>query len=138
MRPTRMPQRVEVPLFPTEEYMEPWTTGQLKPVLPGILEGIITFPIHGDIPVRMERRANDRHGECAQLYIQSYAPSDGQLVLIQDIDFPDFWHGVIPVLGYWYTIRVEPKTWTIHFIDAIQPLPAQKWDKVEVMGSPHN
>ena len=99
------------------------TTGHMLPVAPGILEGGIEFPVRGILPFRMERRPNDRAGQCAKLtLLQPYSAAD--LVLIEDMDAPNYWHGQISIEGYLFFVRVEKdgRKMAISFLDAIQPI----------------
>ena len=98
-------------------------SGHLSSVAAGILEGDVEFPVRGTFSFKMERRPNDTKGECALLTCKHpYATAD--MVLIVDMDHPDFWHGQIPIEGYWYFVRIQKdgKRMAINFHDAIQPI----------------
>lgn len=100
----------------------PHTSGYLVSAAPGVLEGDITFPVRGVLQFRMERRPDTRFGQSAKLIC--LAPySDADLVLAQEIDAPDFWHGFIRVEGYDYRVRAERdgKRMALAFFDTAQP-----------------
>lgn len=99
------------------------TSGHLASVAPGILEGIIEFPVRGSLQMRMERLANDRVGECARLIcLAPYSLCD--LVLIHEIDQPSHWWGQIPIEGYLFFVRAlrDGKQMAIEFLDCKQPV----------------
>jgi hypothetical protein len=104
-------------------------TGELKSVAPGILEGNVTFPVRGDIRIRMERRPNDRWGGgAAHLFCLAPAWSDCTLALIEasieENEPTDYWHGFLSIEGYLFQVRAvrDGKRMLISFLDAIQPM----------------
>lgn len=103
-------------------------TGNLKSIAPGILEGAISFPVRGDIVFRMERRDHDSYGgEVAFLCTKDASRGGADLALIKaslDDAGPDYWHGHIPVEGYWFRVhglRVAGAMRIQLFDDAKQP-----------------
>lgn len=105
--------------------------GILRSKFTGIAEGIVIFPVRGPIAIRMERRDDDDIGERGKLYALTPTPSTADLVLSKPMDSTDFWHGMIPIEGYWFGIRGEQtkKGIVIKFIDVKQPLPLPDWER---------
>ena len=103
-------------------------TGELVPVAPGIMEGVVAFPVRGALSFRLERRPNDHtDGQCARLFCLSTPPSDCEVVLIEaapEDEWMSYWHGFLRVEGCVFQVRAERvgRAMRVAFIDAIQPV----------------
>ncbi len=97
--------------------------GVLSGVAPGIMEGSVEFPVRGVKAFRMERRPDDHIGPCAKLIcLEPYSEAD--MVLIQQIDEADHWHGFISIEGYIFQVRVQRdgRKMALTFFDSKQPV----------------
>lgn len=101
----------------------PHASGLLTGVAPGVMEGEVDFPVRGSKAFRMLRLPPDRVGECAKL-VCLFPHSECVLVLIQQLDDRDHWHGQIAVEGYNFLVRVETigRQRKITFLDVKQPV----------------
>lgn len=98
-------------------------SGHLSPVATGIMEGDIEFPVRGILSFRLQRMPSDRVGECAKLIcLTPY--SECVMVLIQEPDDADHWHGFCVVEGYRFMARAERygKQMALTFYDVRQPV----------------
>lgn len=98
-------------------------SGHLDAIAPGHMEGAVEFPVRGSIEFKLRRMPDDRVGSCAKL-ICPVPYSEATVVLIQDPDDADHWHGFIDLSGYTFRVRLqkEGKRMAVTFFDSKQPV----------------
>ena len=103
-------------------------TGELVPVAPGIMEGVVAFPVRGALSFRLERRPNDhRGGQSARLFCLSTPPSSCEMALLEaapEDEWMSYWHGFLKISGCVFQVRAERigRAMRLAFIDAVQPV----------------